>query len=124
MTLRAQREHFTLQDVNSALKLDMAESSDHLECARRYAPSSAPFEVDLRAGASDRSPEYMVTLGGNPRRDAKGSCRLGQADPSIRVRHRLPRLSTLSLCQACRSHITYLVLSMDAGGFLLPARTP
>lgn len=65
MALRVRREHLALQDANTALQLDVAQSSDRLERARRYALVGT-FEVDLRSGASYRSPEYMDMHGRNP----------------------------------------------------------
>lgn len=65
MSLRIRREHFALREANAALQLDIAQSADRLERAQRYALVGT-FEVDLRSGASYRSPEYMGMHGKHP----------------------------------------------------------
>lgn len=58
LSLRIRSEHQALQEANTALRLDVAASTDRLKRTERYALVGT-FEVDLRSGASYRSAEYM-----------------------------------------------------------------
>jgi two-component sensor histidine kinase len=66
LSLRVRRETLLLQDANAALQRDIDSKADRLRRAERYALVGT-FEVDLRSGASFRSPEYLSLHGLPPR---------------------------------------------------------
>ncbi len=71
LSLRVRRETLLLQDANAALQRDIDSKADRLRRAERYALVGT-YEVDLRSGASYRSPEYL-SLHGLPPHSARES---------------------------------------------------